>query len=111
MRETYGALVSLWQAEHAGDARTRRAMKPIAVDEVRHAQLAWSVAAWAEPRLDEPVRQRIDAARRKAFAELLRSTEERMPARLVAVAGLPHPVAARQLAERMGQALSLAAVV
>jgi len=107
VRETYGALVSLWQARHAGDARTRHAMRLIAVDEVSHADLAWSVASWAEPRLGGSARRRIDAARRRALAELVESTEQPIPAECVTVAGLPHPVVARKLAERMGAMLSL----
>jgi hypothetical protein len=108
VRETYGALVGLWQAQHAGDPKTRRAMNRIAADEVRHAELAWSVAAWAEPRLGQPARRRIDAARRQAFADLLQATEQHIPIAFVEVAGLPPPVVANQLAARMGEALSLA---
>jgi hypothetical protein len=107
VRETYGALLALWQAKHAGDAKTRRAMKSIAPDEVRHAEIAWSVAHWAEPQLSESARRDIAAARGEAFVELLNSTAGRMPAEFVTVAGLPHPVVARRLAERLGEALSL----
>jgi len=108
VRETFGALLALWQAKHASDAKTRRVMKSIAPDEVRHAEIAWSVASWAEPQLSESARRDIDAARREAFVELLRSTEGRIPAAHVTVAGLPRPVTARRLAERMGEVLSLA---
>ena len=108
VRETFGALVGLWQAKHASDAKTRRVMRSIATDEVRHAELAWAVAAWAEPKLNELSRRETANARRQAFGELLTSTFQRIPAAWVTVAGLPSPVAARGLAERMGEALSLA---
>ena len=107
VRETFGALVGLWQARHAGDAATRRAMASIAVDETRHAELAWSVAAWSETQLDASARRQVRAAQREAFDELLRSAEQPVAAEVVAVAGLPHPVAARRLAQQMGAALSL----
>ena len=37
VRETFGALVALWQSTHAHDAGVRRAMAGIAADEARHA--------------------------------------------------------------------------
>jgi hypothetical protein len=37
VRETYGALVALWQARHARDPVVAAAMAPIAADETRHA--------------------------------------------------------------------------
>src|SRR6185295_13249702 len=46
--ETYGALLAIWQAEHAADADVRAAMREIAPDEMRHAALAWAVATWAD---------------------------------------------------------------
>jgi hypothetical protein len=83
-------------------------MRTIAPDEVRHAEIAWWVASWAEPRLSESARREISRARREAFVELLSSTKGRIPAALVTVAGVPHPTVARRLADRMGAALSLA---
>ena len=54
---SYGALVVTWQASHASDRAIRDAMRRIARDETRHAALAWTIAAWAEPRLGEPARR------------------------------------------------------
>jgi hypothetical protein len=42
VRETFGAVVAMIQAERAGDARVRRAMRRIARDETRHAELSWA---------------------------------------------------------------------
>jgi hypothetical protein len=69
-RETFGAVVGLYQAEHALDPEIRDALGPIARDEMRHAELAWRIAAWAEARLEPEARARIAAARRDAIAAL-----------------------------------------
>src|SRR5690606_24966956 len=51
VRETYGALVGLYQAQAAQDLALREAMADIAQDELRHAALSWRVAAWLETQL------------------------------------------------------------
>jgi hypothetical protein len=98
VRETYGALVGLWQARAAGDPVVAAAMKGTAADETRHAELAWQVDAWAGPRLGRAARQRVAEARASAFAELRAEAARPVPAAQVALAGLPTPeVAARLL--------------
>lgn len=47
VRETYGAVVAGWQARTARDAQVREELGRIAGDELRHAELAWAVEAWA----------------------------------------------------------------
>ena len=42
-RETWAALLAQHQAEHARDPLVRAAMKSIALDEARHAALAWTI--------------------------------------------------------------------
>jgi hypothetical protein len=89
VRETWSALVTWWQAKHCADPRAAKAFFEIAVDETRHAQLAWDVAAWIAPKLDEVSSARlrrardvtVDAVSEEAFAEV-------DPA-LVLFAGLP----------------------
>ncbi|MGH7436059.1 MAG: ferritin-like domain-containing protein, partial [Polyangiaceae bacterium] len=46
VRETFGALIGIWQARFAGDPQVRRAMNGVARDESRHAALSWEVARW-----------------------------------------------------------------
>jgi hypothetical protein len=89
VRETYGALVALWQARHAQDPVIAATMSPIAEDETRHAELAWAIASWAEPRLPRAARRRVNAARAKALAAL--ATEASLPVAmpLVMTAGMP----------------------
>src|SRR5205823_2406284 len=52
VRETFGALVAKWQADHAGDAEVATAMERIARDESDHAALSWAIAGWSAARLD-----------------------------------------------------------
>jgi hypothetical protein len=97
LRETYSALLALWQARHARDGVVAAAMAPIASDELLHAELAWQVAAWAEPRLSKAARDRVESARSAALAELAVEVSNPLPPALTAAVGLPSPAAARAL--------------
>lgn len=70
VRETYGAVQGLVESESSPDAEVRRAMKSIADDECRHAELAWSVHAWAKARLSRAEIRRIEIAMKKAVEEI-----------------------------------------
>ena len=105
VRETYGALVALWQARHAGDPVVATAMAPIANDEVRHAELAWEVGRWAELRLSPTARQRVASAREQAMAALRTESLGPVDRSLVAWAGVPSAKSAASLLwelERIG---------
>jgi hypothetical protein len=97
VRETYGALAAMWQARTATDPVVAAAMVPIAIDETRHAELAWNVAAWSAPLLDPRARRRIEAARTQAFADLRAEATQPLPAAQIALAGLPSPETAARL--------------
>ena len=100
VRETYGALVASWQALAAGVPRVRAAMGAIAADEQRHAELAWAVARWAEPRLDRATRRRLRTARAAGIDALDGELASDPPLPLVRVAGLPSRAAARAMFEQ-----------
>ncbi len=104
VRETYGALVATWQARAAGDAEVRAALAPIARDETRHAELAWSLDAWAQPRLDRAARARVAEARARAVDELQSEVVE-PPAALVAAAGVPTAARAREFIDAAAKEL------
>jgi hypothetical protein len=70
VRETYGAAVGLIEAQTSRDASLRRAMRSIADDECRHAELAWAVHAWAMVRLPAEEQRRVKNAMREAVAEI-----------------------------------------
>lgn len=105
VRETFGALVATWQGCAAGDRAVRRAMARIAIDETRHAELAWAVDGWARSRLDLAARARLREARRAAVAALrARGDIEPSPA-LVATAGVPTAKRARYFVDATAAAL------
>jgi len=79
VRETWGALIALRQASQASEPAVRETMARVARDEVRHAELAWSVHAWLQPRLNRTQRARVLTARRAAFAELSRDIRSELP--------------------------------
>jgi len=70
IRETYGAVQGLIEAQTSRDVTMRRAMRSIANDECRHAELAWAVHAWALPRLSEDERRAVKRAMKDAVAEI-----------------------------------------
>ena len=96
VRETWGALVGSWQAERASDLRLRAAMRGIARDELRHAELSWQIDAWARSVLDDEGRAALDRARDEAIEEL-RASIGPVAAALVERAGLPTMSEARRL--------------
>jgi len=96
VRETFGALIGLWQASAAEDPAIRATMARIGADEARHAALSWAIAAWAEPRLDPAARARVEAARAEAMAGLHAGVQE-VPAALQRLAGLPPVEVQRRL--------------
>jgi hypothetical protein len=71
--ETFGVVLATWQARHARDGAVRRAMRSIARDELRHAELAWTIATWADGKLTRAERLRVHAARDGAVSDLERS--------------------------------------
>jgi predicted nucleic acid-binding protein len=105
VRETYGALVAMWQAHSACDESVRAAMKRIARDETRHAALAWDIARWTDARLKPKARARVGRARDRSVAELRAQVWRDPPPALVREAGLPRAGAARALLEAIGQRL------
>lgn len=70
VNETFGAILLAWQAKLAPSATLRRAFGKIARDEAEHAALGWSVARWADSRLDRAARTRVRRARSRAIEAL-----------------------------------------
>jgi hypothetical protein len=97
VRETFGALVASWQGMAAATPSLRATMRAVGRDEERHAELAWDIARWAEPRLSPAARRRLARARRAAVAALERELAVETPEPLVRVAGLPTRAVAQKL--------------
>lgn len=105
VRETYGALVALWQAKTARDPVVARAMRDIARDEIRHATLSWSVARWAHQRLPEKPRKRLRQAQREAIETLRAEVTQATAPGLTTLLGLPTPAQAQVMIEQLEASL------
>ena len=100
VRETWGAVVALWQAQRAPDAEMRAAFALIARDEVRHAALGWAIDRWAMGRLDDAAQVRVALAREAAVVSLAAEPIDELPA-----VGLPSAADARRLHARTNSSL------
>jgi hypothetical protein len=89
VRETFGAAIAMIQAARARDAHVRRAMKSIARDETRHAELSWAVARWLMPKLDVASRHRVHEAQEKAIAALVHDAAQEPDQSLTEKLGVP----------------------
>lgn len=102
VRETYGALVALHQAEHAADPELRDAFRAVAGDEIAHAAFSWELAKWFEQQLGAPER----AALASAFREAKRALRPTRADATDLALGLPEEGHARALFDRLFASLA-----
>jgi hypothetical protein len=105
VRETFGALIGHYQAEHVPDGKLRAAMVVIAEDEARHAALAHRVNHWILDRLGSEARARIAQAKQRAVYELAQEITFPVDEDLQRLAGLPPRRVARLLLGELTQTL------
>lgn len=105
VRETYGALVAGYQAEHAHDATLRAVMAEIAQDEARHAGLSHRVQRWIAPQLTRAQRDEVRHAQQRAVFELAAEVARPLDAELRLAAGLPSAAMGRLLLYELSRAL------
>ena len=105
VRETYGALIAGYQAEHAHDAMLRAAMAEIAQDEARHAGLSHRVQRWIVPQLSRPQREAVRHAQQRAVFELAAEVARPLDPELRLAAGLPSAAMGRLLLFELSRAL------
>jgi len=75
VRETWGAVCAVVQSLRARDPELRAAMRGIARDELRHAELSWHLGAWLGARLTEEERALVDLERAGAVRALARELD------------------------------------
>ena len=73
VRETWGAVVGAWQAEHAELAEVRSMMAEIAADELRHAEFSRALHTWLKKKIDPASLDRVENARAEAWQRTLAS--------------------------------------
>ncbi|HET7540502.1 MAG TPA: hypothetical protein VFK05_11545, partial [Polyangiaceae bacterium] len=110
VRETWGALIALHQAERASEPWVRANMSRIAPDEVRHAELAWAIDRWLTPRLTPTEREQVRAARAGALSELQRDAQVVPDSDVCLRLGLPGVEESRVLLEAFAKTLPLSTV-
>ncbi len=108
VRETYGALVATYQAEAARDPRVGAAMRRIAVDEARHAELAHDVHAWICGQLTQAEHAHVLVAMAEAIAALNVDGASAAP-EMTRVLGLPTADVSRELLRHLDSAIWSAA--
>lgn len=109
VRETYGAALGLVGAARAPNAEIREAMRTIAADECRHADLSWQVGAWAASRLDLREREAVRRAMQDAARMLLAGAAGDDVSEGRALTGMPSGAEARRIAHMLDEALFRAA--
>jgi hypothetical protein len=106
VRETWGALLARYQAKHAPDEAMRAAFACIALDERRHAELAWSVHEWLSLHLSGVGRQEMRDTMASAVLYVLDEYEaDGLSPEVRAQLGLPSPDEARSMLLKLRQAL------
>jgi hypothetical protein len=107
VRETWGALVAMHQAERARDLGVRAAMAAIARDELRHAELAWHIERWLTPRLRSEHRRQLNEARRAAIRQLNDELSNELELSERELLGLPGAYEARQMLAELDRAIGM----
>ncbi|MDP3275359.1 MAG: ferritin-like domain-containing protein [Deltaproteobacteria bacterium] len=79
VRETLGAAMMAWQAQHARDPAMREDFAAIADEEAQHAQWSWELDAWARTQLSAADTARMDHARTDAIASMRSALTAREP--------------------------------
>jgi hypothetical protein len=112
--ETVAAMVAAEQLARAEDPAVRAVLARIAVDEARHAELAWKTVAWAVRTGDREVRAAVERALLAAFARdpgtLGDDGGSPVPSRLSAHGLLDPPTRAQIVASAMKDVVAPAAV-
>jgi len=106
VHETWAAMEALAQSSRAARPGVAATMGAIADDEMRHASLAWQVAAWLEPQLTEAERAAVREAREGARAALEARVARGYDASIEEALGLPSPEIAARLVASLHAALA-----
>jgi len=106
VRETYGALDAAFRAHRAPTEALRALYAEVAVDEVRHAALAWDIAAWLQGQLSAEDIAQVQAAMGEAHRALRSALSTGDSAELTEQLGAPTPTEALAMADTLRRSLA-----
>lgn len=104
-RETFSALVGLYQARHARSAHVRRVLASVSEDEVGHAAWSWEAARQFNRHLRPAVRRRVAEACEQTLTQLAHDYAVSMPRAFRDELGLPDDERLHDLAAAAKDAL------
>lgn len=106
VRETFGAAVALHKAAYAREPPVKHVMAAIAIQESRHAELAFALDLWFRARLTRVETARLDHARADAIAALRSELRELdIEPDLAQAAGLPSLDTAHAIVDALTRSL------
>ncbi|MEP6652582.1 MAG: hypothetical protein ABJA82_04450 [Myxococcales bacterium] len=108
VREALGAIVAREQAGHAALRPVRAALRAVARDEGRHAELAFAVDTWAHAKLRPAMRRRVSDARDAAVGRLADEVNGPIVPEVVHLLGVPREQIQRALVIGLGAILARA---
>ncbi len=106
VRETFGAAVAIHKGAYARELSVKDVMASIAIEESRHAELAFALDEWFRARLTRGDNARLDQARAEAIAALRKEVGDlRIEPDLARAAGVPSPKTAHAMLDSLTQSL------
>jgi hypothetical protein len=101
VRETWGALSARYQCQTAESFADRTIWSAVADDEARHAELSFDLHTWLMSRLSPEERLEVEAARLRAWEELLVELDSEPEPDVRRRAGVPSRSAALEMAREL----------
>lgn len=104
--ESWGALIGLYQAEHAQDPVIATTMKRVAIDEIDHASLSWEIHDWIYPQLDVETHHLLNLAKIQSIQKIKNGVCKNLNPYQTTLAGMPEPHMMSHLISQFEKTLS-----
>ena len=103
IREAFGALLAMWQAEHTEDKAVQAVMNRIAYEESEHAALSFAIDEWVRPLLSADELLQLEDAHNQGRESLYTELSKEPSKALVQFAGFPTVSEAQTLFQALQQ--------
>ena len=90
IRETFGALLAMWQARHAEEEAVRRVMERISYEESLHGALSWKIDEWIQSKLTSDEKKRCQQAHQEALTIIQQELQQEQNPALIRYCGFPN---------------------